>query len=156
MKRSKKVIITCAVTGGAEFNRKHPAFPVTPAQIADAAIEACRAGAAVAHIHVRDPETGVASRDPRLYREVVDRIRQSGSPVIINLTGAMGAHFIPDPDYEGRALPESDIASVEERMEHMRDCLPDMASLDLTTSNQSEGGVDSVYLNTTRRIRCLL
>ena len=155
MKRSKKVIITCAVTGGAEFNRKHPAFPVTPAQIADAAIEACKAGAAVAHIHVRNPKTGVASRDPALYREVVDRIRQSGSPVIINLTGGMGAHFMPDPDYEGRALPESDIASVEERITHMRDCLPDMASLDLTTSNQSEGGVDSVYLNTTRTLRAM-
>ncbi|WP_129782229.1 BKACE family enzyme [Peristeroidobacter soli] len=155
MKRNKKVILTCAVTGGGEFNRKHPAFPVTPAQIADAAIEACKAGAAIAHIHVRDPKTGSASRDPALYREVVDRIRQSGSRIIINLTGGMGAHFMPDPAYEGRALPESDIASVEERMEHMRDCLPDMASLDLTTSNQSEGGVDSVYLNTTRTLRAM-
>jgi len=155
MRRSKRVIVTCAVTGGAEFNRKHPAFPVTPAQIADAAIEACKAGAAVAHIHVRDPKTGAASRHPALYREVVDRIRQSGSPIIINLTGGMGAHFMPDPAYEGRALPESDIASVEERMEHMRDCLPDMASLDLTTSNQSEGGVESVYLNTTRTLRAM-
>ncbi|MBL8269118.1 3-keto-5-aminohexanoate cleavage protein, partial [Steroidobacter sp.] len=92
MKRNKKVIITCAVTGGSEFNRKHPNFPVTPAQIADAAIEAHKAGAAVAHVHVRDPKTGSASRDPVLYREVVDRIRQSGCPIIINLTGGMGAH----------------------------------------------------------------
>lgn len=155
MKRDKKVVITCAVTGGSSFNPKHPAFPITPAQIADAAIEACKAGAAVAHIHVRDPKTGEGSRDPRLFREVVDRIRQSGSPVIINLTGGGGAVFLPDPEDEGRALPDSDIASVSERMEHIRDCLPDMASLDITTANQVDGGIEHVYLNTTRTLRAM-
>jgi uncharacterized protein (DUF849 family) len=155
MKRSKKVIITCAVTGGSVFNPKHPSFPVTPAQIADAAIEACQAGAAVAHIHVRDPQSGVGSRDPALFREVVDRVRQSGSPVIINLTGGMGAFFLPDPANEGQALPDSDIATVEERMQHLRDCRPDMASLDVTTANQVDAGVEHVYLNTTRTLRAM-
>jgi uncharacterized protein (DUF849 family) len=155
MKRSKKVVITCAVTGGSPFNPKHPSFPVTPAQIADAAIEACEAGAAVAHIHVRDPQTGAGSRDPALFREVVDRVRQSGSPVIINLTGGMGAFFQPDPADEGRALPDSDIATVAQRMQHMRDCLPDVASLDITTANQVDAGVEHVYLNTTRTLRAM-
>jgi uncharacterized protein (DUF849 family) len=155
MKRSKKIIITCAVTGSAPFNPKHPAFPVTPAQIADASIEAFDAGAAVVHIHVRDPKTGGGSRSPALFREVVERIRQSGCPVIINLTGGLGGFFLPDPDNEGRALPESDVASVDERMEHLRDCLPDMASLDITTGNQLEGKTEFVYLNTPRTLRAM-
>jgi uncharacterized protein (DUF849 family) len=155
MKRTKKVVITCAVTGGSPFNPRHPAFPVTPAQIADAALEAYGAGAAVAHIHVRDPATGGGSRSPQLFREVVDRIRQSGCPVIINLTGGMGGFFLPDPADEGRALPESDVATLEERMAHLRDCLPDMASLDITTGNQVDGKVDFVYLNTARTLRAM-
>ena len=82
---NRQVIITCAVTGAGDTVGKHPAIPVTPKQIAEAALEAASAGAAVAHIHVRDPETGKASRDPALYREVMDRIRASGSDVIVNL-----------------------------------------------------------------------
>lgn len=155
MKRSNKVIVSCAVTGGAPFNPKHPAFPVTPAQIAAACVEAYSAGAAVTHIHVRDPKTGGGSRDPALFREVVDRVRQSGCPVLINLTGGMGGFFLPDPADEGRALPESDVASVADRMEHLRDCLPDIASLDITTGNQREGTVEFVYLNTTRTLRAM-
>lgn len=155
MKRGKKIIVTCAVTGGAPFNPGHTAFPVTPAQIADASIEAFNAGAAVVHIHVRDPKTAAGSRSPVLFREVVDRIRQSGCPVIINLTGGLGGFFLPDPADEGRALPESDVASVEERMAHLRDCLPDMASLDITTGNQIEGKTEFVYLNTPRTLRAM-
>lgn len=155
MRRDKKIIITCAVTGGAPFNPKHPNFPVTPAQIADAAIEAYNAGAAVAHIHVRDQKTLEGARDPAQFRQVVDRIRQSGCPVIINLTGGSGGFFLPDPAFEGRALPESDIASIEERMDHFRDCLPDMASLDITTGNQMEGKTEFVYLNTPRTLRAM-
>lgn len=155
MKRNKKIIVTCAVTGGAPYNPKHPAFPVTPAQIAAASIEAFAAGAAVVHIHVRDANTGAGSRSPALFREVVDRIRQSGCPVIINLTGGMGGFFLPDPANEGRALPESDVASVAERMAHLRDCLPDMASLDITTGNQLEGKTEFVYLNTPRTLRAM-
>src|SRR5258708_33576343 len=82
----RKIILTCAVTGNAPFNRKHPAFPITPAEIASACVEAAKAGAAVVHIHVRDPKTGEGTRDPKLFKETVDRVRDSGVDVVINLT----------------------------------------------------------------------
>jgi uncharacterized protein (DUF849 family) len=148
-------IITCAVTGSGDFNRQHPCFPVTPAQVADAAIEATRAGASIVHLHVRDPDTGAAARTPSLYREVVDRIRSRDVPVLINLTGGMGGYLLPDPDDESRGLPQSDVASLEERLEHLRDCLPDIASLDCCTMNSAnmDGSGDSVYLNTAPTLR---
>ncbi len=151
----RKVIITCAVTGNAPFNRRHPAFPVTPHQIASACIEAARAGAAVVHIHVRDPESGEGSRNSRLFKDTVDRLRDSGVDVIINLTAGGGGFLLPDPVDERRALPDSDVASVDERMEHLELCRPDMASLDITTGNQVEGSVEFVYLNTTRTMRAM-
>lgn len=151
----RKIIITCAVTGNAGFNPKHPAFPVTPKQICGAVVEAAKAGAAIAHIHVRNPETGQGSRDPELFKEVVDRVRQSGVDIIINLTAGLGAFFMPDPENEGRALPESDVAPVEERIKHLEQCLPDIASLDITTGNQVEGETEFVYLNTTRTLRAM-
>ena len=153
MIRLSKVIITCAVTGGAPFNRKHPAFPVTPSEIAASCIEAAAAGAAIVHIHVRNPETGNGSRDPKLFKEVVDRIRDSGVNVLINLTGGGGAFYWPDPSNEARGLPNSDVASLDERMEHLELCLPELASLDINTSNQMEGADEFVYLNTTRTLR---
>lgn len=151
--QKRKVLLTCAVTGNAPFNRKHPCFPVTPAQIADAAIEAANAGASAAHIHVRDPKTGAGSRDPRLFKEVVDRIRESGTDIVINLTAGLGAFFLPDPEDESRGLAESDVIGVEERIAHLKDCLPEIASLDISTGNQVEGDVEFVYLNTTRTLR---
>jgi len=151
----RKVIITCAVTGNAPFNRRHPAFPITPAQIAGACVDAARAGAAIVHIHVRNPQTGDGSRDPKLFKETVDRLRESGTDVVINLTGGLGAFLLPDPEDESRALPESDVASVDERMEHLELCRPAIASLDLTTGNQVEGPVEFVYLNTTRTLRAM-
>lgn len=150
---ARKVIITCAVTGNAPFNPRHPAFPVSPTQIAAACTEAARAGAAVVHIHVRDPQTGAGSRDPRLFKEVVDRLRDRSTDVIINLTAGMGALFLPDPANEGQALPESDVVGVDERTEHLALCRPDLASLDITTANQVEGKLEYVYLNTTRTLR---
>lgn len=152
---SKKIILTCAVTGNAPFNRKHPAFPVTPAEVSAACVEAAKAGAAVVHIHVRDPQTGEGSRDPRLFKETVDRLRDSGVEVIINLTAGLGAFFVPDPDDERRALPESDVAPVVERLVHLEQCRPDIASLDITTGNQVEGDKEFVYLNTTRTLRAM-
>ena len=83
---NEEVIVTCAVTGAGDTVGRHPVIPVTPEEIAAAAIEAALAGAAVAHIHVRDPSTGKAAREPALYREVVERIRASGTDVVINLT----------------------------------------------------------------------
>lgn len=91
---NKNVIITCAVTGSGDSVGKHPDIPVTPAQVADAAIEAAKAGAAVAHIHVREPETGKPSRRADLFREVVERIRESATDVIINLTTGMGGGLV--------------------------------------------------------------
>ena len=106
------VIVTCAVTGAGDTVGKHPAIPVTPAQIAAAAIEAANAGATVVHCHVRDPETGKGSRDTALYRELMERIKGSGVDVIVNLTAGMGGdleigegenptHFGPGTDLVG-------------------------------------------------------
>lgn len=150
-----KVILTCAVTGNAPFNRDHPSFPVTPGEICDAVVESAAAGASICHIHVRDPQTGAGSRDPALFREVVDRVRNTGVNIVINLTAGHGARFFPDPDDEGRALPESDVAGVEERVEHLVDCLPEIASLDISTGNQVTGNKEYVYLNTTRTLRAM-
>lgn len=155
MDTTRKIILTCAVTGGAPFNPKHPSMPVTPAQIASACLEAAAAGASVVHVHVRNPKTGEGSRDPKLFREVMDRVRESGVDIVINLSCGMGAFFMPDPDDEGRALPESDVASVQQRMIHIEDNLPEIASLDITTGNQIEGDTEFVYLNTTRTLRAM-
>jgi len=151
----RKVVITCAVTGNAPFNPRHPAFPITPKDIAAACIEAARAGAAVVHVHVRDPHTGAGSRHPDLFKEAVDRLRDSGVDVILNLTAGLGGFLLPDPADERRALPESDVISAEERMLHLELCRPDIASLDITTGNQVEGPVEFVYLNTTRTLRAM-
>ena len=141
----RKVILTCAVTGNAPFNPKHPAFPVTPKEIAASAIEAAKAGASIAHLHVRDPETAEGSRDADLFREVVARIREYDTDIVINLTCGMGAFFLPDPEDESRALPQSDVVGVEERIEHLVDCLPEIASIDITTGNQVEGSTEFVW-----------
>lgn len=151
----RKVLVTCAVTGNAPFNPKHPNFPITPAQIAASAIEAAKAGASIVHLHVRDPETGAGSRDVNLFRETVARVREYETDVVLNLTAGMGAFLLPDPEDESKALPESDVIGVEERIEHLVDCLPEIASLDVTTGNQQEGQMEFVYLNTTRTLRGL-
>ena len=150
---SRKVILTCAVTGNAPFNPKHPAMPVTPQQIAEACLEAAGAGASIVHIHVRNPETGGGSRDPNLFKEVVDRVRSSGVNIVLNLTCGLGAFLLPDPEDERRALPQSDVLSAAERVKHLEMCLPEIASLDITTGNQVEGALEFVYLNTTRTLR---
>src|SRR6267142_733061 len=91
----RKVMIACAVTGSADTPGKNPAVPVTPAQIAQSAVDAAKAGAAIVHIHVRDPQTTRPSMDAALYREVVERIRSSSTDVVINLTTGPGARFTP-------------------------------------------------------------
>ena len=151
----RKVLLTCAVTGNAPFNPKHPDFPVTPEQIAASAVEAAKAGATIVHLHVRDAETGAGSRDVQLFRETVSRLREYDTDVVINLTCGLGAFFLPDPEDESRALPESDVIGVEERIAHLADCLPEIASLDVTTGNQVEGTMEFVYLNTTRTLRAM-
>jgi uncharacterized protein (DUF849 family) len=152
----RKVILTCAVTGNAPVNPKYPYhYPITPAQICAAVAEAAAAGATIAHIHVRDPRSGSGSRDVALFKETVDRIRSAGIDIVINLTAGHGALFLPDPTDESRGLVDSDILSAEERIAHLRECLPEMASIDVTTGNQVEAGFEFVYLNTTRTLRAM-
>ena len=154
MSTKQKVILTCAVTGNAEVNPKYPyQYPITPKQICETVVEAASAGASIAHIHVRDPETGHGSRDVELFKETVARIRDTGTNIVLNLTAGMGAVFLPDPEDESKALPESDMLNAEDRLEHVKDCLPEIASLDITTGNQEEGPFEFVYLNTTRTLR---
>ncbi len=129
------VIITCAVTGAADTVSKSPHVPVTPEQVANAAIEAAKAGAAIAHIHVRDPETGQGSRDPALFKEVVDRIRDSGTDVVLNLTAGMGGDWVPDPANPHNGGPGTDMIGPEERLAHVLECLPEICSLDCGSMN---------------------
>ena len=152
---SKKTILTCAVTGGAPYNKKHPSMPVTPKQIADACIEAASAGASIVHIHVRDPETGEGNRDRAHFREVVDRVRQTGTDIVLNLTCGMGAYFLPDPENEGHMLPGSDVVGVDERVAHVEELLPEIATLDVVTNNQVEGPTEYIYFSPTHTLRAM-
>ncbi len=145
---NQKVILTCAVTGESAFNRDHPNFPITPQQIADAALEAEEAGASAVHLHVRNPETGEGSRDPELFLDMATRVRDNGVSAVINITCGGGGEFRPDPTDESKAGPGSDMASAEERVKHIEMTLPELCSLDVTTQNQVESGTDMVYLNT--------
>jgi len=139
--------LTCAVVGESGFNIAHPNFPVTPQQIADAALEAEQAGASAVHLHVRDPETGEGRRDPELFLDMATRVRDNGVTAVMNITCGGGAVFCPDPEDESRAGPGSDMASAEERVKHIALTLPEMCSIDVTTQNQVDG-MDYVYLNT--------
>jgi uncharacterized protein (DUF849 family) len=148
---NNEVIITCALTGAGDTVGKHPAIPVTPQQIADAAIEAANAGAAVVHIHVRNPETGKGSRDPRLYRQVVERLRASNVDMIINLTAGMGGDFEvgdPDPLKHG---PNTDLVGALERLVHVEELRPEICTLDCGTLNFGDG--NSIFVSTPTQLR---
>ena len=134
-----EVIVTCAVTGAGDTVGKHPAIPVTPKQIADAAIEAAKAGAAIAHLHVRDPETGKAGRKLEHYREAVARIRDSGVDVIINLTAGMGGDFFFDPENPSKGGRGTDIANAAERVAHVEELRPEICTLDCGSLNFGDG-----------------
>lgn len=124
-------IITCAVTGSLTTPAQNPAIPITPAQIADAAVGAAQAGASVVHIHVRDPETGAPSMDTELYREVMERIRAGGSDLVINLTTGPGGRYIPSPD-DPRVMDErSNLLPPLDRVRHILALRPELCSLDL-------------------------
>jgi uncharacterized protein (DUF849 family) len=134
-----EAFITCAVTGSADSARKNPNVPVTPADIAASALEAHAAGAAIVHIHVRDLQSGLASRDPRLFREVVERIRERSAAVILNLTGGMGGDLVIGPEHaplEFRA--GTDFVGPHERMAHVLDLSPEIGSLDCGSLNFDE------------------
>jgi uncharacterized protein (DUF849 family) len=133
-----KVIVTCAVTGSGDTVGKHPAIPVTPEEIARAAIEAGEAGAAIAHIHVRDPKTGKPSRDVELFREVVERIRASNSDIVINLSCGAGGRYDPHPDDPRLHGPGSTMAQPADRVRHVTELKPEICSLDVATMNMGE------------------
>ncbi len=150
---NREVFITCAVTGAGDTTGRSPKVPVTPQQIADAAVEAARAGAAVAHIHVRNPETGKASRDPALYRQVVENVAASDVDVVLNLTAGMGGDLVLGPP--DRPLPLSDagtdLIGAEERLAHVAELKPELCTLDCGTINFGEG--DYVMTNTPAMLR---
>jgi len=152
------VIITCAVTGDDTRVTRSPHCPITPEQIATSALEAARAGAAIVHIHVRDPETGAFSMQTRHYREVVQRIRDSGSDVIVNLTCGMGGYIcVGDRGLEDTPAPGTDFVSQEARMRHVIDLChegryrPDIATLDCGSLNFGDG--NRAYVSTPNYLR---
>lgn len=127
--------ITCAVTGAGDSAAKHPQLPITPEQIAEAAVEAAAAGAAIVHIHARDPKTGQGSRQLSLYREAVGRIRESGTDVLINLTTGMGGDLIVGAGADDLPAAGSDFVGAAERLEHVVDLRPDICTLDCGSMN---------------------
>ncbi|MBT4289417.1 MAG: 3-keto-5-aminohexanoate cleavage protein, partial [Deltaproteobacteria bacterium] len=132
-----EIILTCAVTGGSDVKDKHPDLPITPKQIATAAIEAAQAGAAIAHIHVRDPQTGLPDRDLELYKETAKLIRASDTDIILNITTGMGGDLVPDENNPPLAGPGSDMISPAERVQHIEAIKPEICTLDCGSFNYS-------------------
>jgi len=151
-----EAFITCAITGAGDTTGRSDKVPVTPEQIADSALGAARAGAAVVHIHVRDPQTGKGGRDPKLFREVVERIRASGENVVLNLTAGMGGDLVLGGGES--PLPYSregtDMAGASERLRHVEELLPEICTLDCGTMNFAAGG-DYVMANTPAMLRAM-
>jgi uncharacterized protein (DUF849 family) len=149
---NREVFITCAVTGSGGTQDRSPHVPRAPMQIADSAIAAAKAGAAIVHCHVRDPETGKPSRDGKLYREVTERIRDSGTDVVLNLTAGMGGDLLFDgTEAMDRMGARSDMAGATERVAHVVDCRPEICTLDCGTMNFNEA--DYVMVNTPGLLR---
>jgi uncharacterized protein (DUF849 family) len=152
------VMITCAITGDDSKVTKSPHCPVTPEQIADSAIEAAKAGAAIVHIHVREPDTGAFSMDTKHYRAVVKRIRESKVDVLVNLTCGMGGYIVcGDNGLKDTPGPGSDFCSQEDRMRHIIDLAqegkykPDIATLDCGSLNFGDG--NRAYVSTPNYLR---
>ncbi len=144
---NKDVFITCAVTGSGGTQDRSPHVPRSPKQIADSCIEAAKAGAGIVHCHVRDPESGAPSRDPKLYRELTERIRDAKTDVVLNLTAGMGGDLYFGPASSPLPLAKNtDMGSAQDRMEPIADCLPEICTLDCGTMNFAEA--DYVMCNT--------
>jgi uncharacterized protein (DUF849 family) len=150
------VFITCAVTGSGDTTRKSHLVPVTPEQIANSAIDAAKAGAAVVHCHVREPETGQGSRKTEYYAEVVERIRDADVDVVINLTAGMGGDMVlgGDEDVLPLNVAGTDMAGATERLDHVRTLLPEICTLDCGTMNFASGG-DYIMVNTPAVLRSM-
>ncbi len=149
---NREVFITCAVTGSGSTQDRSPHVPRSPAQIAESAIAAAKAGAAVVHCHVRDPDTGKPSRNLALYREVTERIRDSATDVVLNLTAGMGGDiYFEGSEAMGAMGPRSDMAGATERVAHVVECRPEICTLDCGTMNFNEA--DYVMVNTPGLLR---
>jgi len=152
---SKEVFITCAVTGSGGTQDRSPHVPRSPEQIANSAIDAARAGAAIVHCHVRDPETGKPSRDLKYYREVTERIRDASVDVVLNLTAGMGGDIVfgdVESPFPVNARG-TDMVGATERVAHVADCLPEICTLDCGTMNFNEA--DYVMTNTPGMLRAM-
>jgi len=151
---NREVFITAAVTGSGSTQDRSPHVPRSPEQIANSAIDAAKAGAAVVHCHVRDPKTGAPSRALALYRELTERIRAADVDVVLNLTAGMGGDIVfggveaPLPTVAG-----TDMVGARERMAHVADCLPEICTLDCGTMNFAEA--DYVMTNTPGMLRAM-
>ena len=152
---NRNVFITCAVTGSGGTQDRSPKVPRSPQQIADSAIAAAKAGAAVVHCHVRDPETGAPSRDLALYREVTDRIRDAEVDVVLNLTAGMGGDMVFGSTESPLPVNAAgtDMIGATERMAHVAECLPEICTLDCGTMNFAEA--DYVMTNTPGMLRAM-
>ncbi|PVH27696.1 3-keto-5-aminohexanoate cleavage protein [Pararhodobacter oceanensis] len=149
---NREVFITCAVTGSGGTQDRSPHVPRSPEQIANSAIDAAKAGAAVVHCHVRDPETGAPSRDAALYREVTERIRDAEVDCVLNLTAGMGGDLMFDgTEAMDRMAKSSDMAGAAERVAHVVECRPEICTLDCGTMNFAEA--DYVMVNTPGMLR---
>ena len=153
LEMNQNVFITCAITGSGDTTAKSDKVPITPAEIAEAAIDAAKAGAAVVHCHVRNPDTGAPSRDPALFREVTDRIRSADTDMVLNLTAGMGGDLVlggvetPLPPH----ADGTDMAGATERLAHIADCLPEICTLDCGTMNFGHG--DYIMTNSPAMLR---
>ena len=144
-----KVFITCAVTGNLTAPEQTPYLPKSPEEIAEAALGAAEAGAAIVHIHVREPRTGKPSMDLAYYKEVVERIRAKNSQLILNITTGPGGRFVPSEDDPKVAAPGTTLMNPEKRVEHIAILKPEICTLDLNTMNS--GG--QVVINTPANVR---
>ncbi|KAB0488178.1 3-keto-5-aminohexanoate cleavage protein [Pseudomonas psychrophila] len=146
------VIITCALTGAGDTSGRSPLVPVTPKQIAEAAVEAAKAGATVVHCHVRDPKTGQFSRDVALYRELMERIREADIDIIVNLTAGMGGDLHIGPGENPMEFgPNTDLVGPLTRLAHVEELLPEICTLDCGTLNFGDG--DTIYVSTPAQLR---
>lgn len=150
---NREVFVTCALTGAAETQDRSRHVPRSPAEIAADAEAAARAGAAIVHVHVRDPETGAPCRDPALFREVTERIRDSDVDMVLNLTCGSGGDLILPADAPLPPAEASDLAPVAERVAHILDCRPEIATLDCGSMNFADD--DYVLVNTPSILRGL-
>lgn len=155
LEMNREVFITCPVTGSGGTQDRSPHVPRTPKEIAESAIEAAKAGAAIVHCHVRDPESGAASRKVEYYREVTERIRESDTDVVINLTAGMGGDLVIGSADQPLPLDEmgTDMASAADRVEHVAECRPEICTLDCGTMNFAEA--DYVMVNTPGMLRSM-